>query len=787
MAIERDAGIKFHEWGTLNAVTRWISSHDEGIAEWLKNVRRAYQPDRANVLEGHRAAVLLIKDEEILAKDEKSDSSARIGLLDVGGATLEDVTAWSTWQDPRASGRGADVAEEETQGNGGKAYMYRLFIGPAMICGVSDDKRNAKGFEGAAGTLDRGVPGFMPDVASGREAPVASVSAELSRVLAPYGIGENDLPSEVRSAIAQRRAFTLVEAVAPVNLGPAIDAEDLVEKIVRHDQSTLAVQQLRLYAFHNSMPMNGGKPIQLPPVEAYPGLEGPFICEVPESLALPDGGEISTTEGGNRGRGRLILCTSRENMPNAWKKLKPLWKISYRTQHQMIGAKPVSDLVPTMPGSQYIFGRVELPALEPTYVEHGRRRPKDGPLVEALDQFIADQIRAVAKQITDRRKRDLDEHSLDEVQEENRKLDRFKNQFLPSDGQGEGDVGGSGPGPNPPPPPPGPVEWGDTPDSIELLVPEGGLVVARGVDLRLNPLLQVRVRDVQGKPVRAGVEWHTGDQSIARVMPGDHFEARNKGQTEIWATVRMRGGALESEHVPVDVWIIDHVLLTPRTIELPLGKREDITAEVTNDDGARSANVYLKWSHDADDQLIVRISPTGSVRGNRIGETSVSAGAGDPASGGVWARIPVRVTVTPNPDMPGTGSGFPRLLLTGRDIDPDTGAVREGDPDSPALWQEPADFLHNIWWINLQSPEAAFAFGSKGQHPELWRSFHAQLVMEMVIQVHMQSDYTRRGEGEQPELWVMHRGAVDRHRVRLIPQMWEKLESYVESGGGLDQ
>jgi hypothetical protein len=36
MAIERDATIKFHEEGTLIAVTRWIGSHDEGLAEWLE-------------------------------------------------------------------------------------------------------------------------------------------------------------------------------------------------------------------------------------------------------------------------------------------------------------------------------------------------------------------------------------------------------------------------------------------------------------------------------------------------------------------------------------------------------------------------------------------------------------------------------------------------------------------------------------------------------------------------------------------------------------------------------
>ncbi|MFQ5874976.1 MAG: hypothetical protein ACE5JL_14440 [Dehalococcoidia bacterium] len=53
MPIERDPEIKFHELGTLQAVTRWIAGHDDGVAEWAKNARRAYQPDRANVAEEH--------------------------------------------------------------------------------------------------------------------------------------------------------------------------------------------------------------------------------------------------------------------------------------------------------------------------------------------------------------------------------------------------------------------------------------------------------------------------------------------------------------------------------------------------------------------------------------------------------------------------------------------------------------------------------------------------------------------------------------------------------------
>jgi len=181
MSIERTERIRFHEKGTLNAVTRWIAAHHEGIAEWCKNVRRQYQVDRANVPDDHRAAVLLLLD-------SRREKQARIGVLDVGGATLEDVTAWSSWQDPEASRRSPDLQEEETQGNGGKAYMYRLFSGMTRILGVKEGRRNCMGFEGLPESVERGTPGWVPSAAEGRDVEISSWRAELrNRPNSDYG------------------------------------------------------------------------------------------------------------------------------------------------------------------------------------------------------------------------------------------------------------------------------------------------------------------------------------------------------------------------------------------------------------------------------------------------------------------------------------------------------------------------------------------------------------------------------------------------------------------------
>lgn len=765
MSIERNEGIRFHERGTLEAVTRWIATHHDGIAEWFKNVRRQYQIDRANVAAEHRVALLLLVD-------AKGGNGARIGLLDVGGATLEDVTAWSVWQDPEASNRRSGLQEEETQGNGGKAYMYRLFTGPTRILGVRDRRRNCKGFDGEAETVERGTPGWVPSVAGGRDVEISSFESELQHVLEPYGLTVGDLPPKVRDAVLVRQAFTLVEGEEPTGLYKGrINAEDLIAKVIRHEQATLCLEQVEYYAIHNGRLLNEEKKLVLPPITPYPGLDSPIVFEIPDQLPLDDGQLISTREGGAREVGRLTLHTSAENMWSAYRNLRPRWQITYRTRHQVIGAKPISEVAGTFPGVMFVYGSVELSALEPAYVEHGRRRPKDGPLVEALDRFIQEKIRGVAQKINAQRQAQLDEKALDKVCDENRKLDEFKNRFLPSYGDGHGGhgKGGTGPGGGGGG---GDVVWGTEPEEIEFTCPENGLNLAKGIVVSLRAHLEVSIRDATGLPVRGTIEWFTSDPHVAVISPDGIIEAREKGSCEVW--MRVKSTTIVSARIPTQIWNIDHVLLTPRNLDIPLGTWQRITAEVTDDDGKRSTDVLLDWRHDADDPMTVRISRAGVVIGNRIGRTGVFAGAGS-----VWARIPAEVNVIPNEKEKSRGGGFPRLLLTDRDEDPATGTIREGDPDQPALWQEPSDFIQNVWWLNLQSPEAAFAFRQHDNNPMVWRTFHAEKVIEMVIQVWMGEEFTRKGESQRPDFWAGHLAATDRHRVRIVQEMWKHLEPYV--------
>jgi len=320
------------------------------------------------------------------------------------------------------------------------------------------------------------------------------------------------------------------------------------------------------------------------------------------------------------------------------------------------------------------------------------------------------------------------------------------------------------------------TEWGDIPDALEHSAPEGGIRIGTGVVVPLRSLLGLTVRDTLGRPVRVVLEWISSDPHIATVSQTGELKAKSKGVCEVY--IKIKGTGIQAGPIPVDVWNVDHVLLTPRNIEMPIGTRQQITAEITDDEGRRSTGVLLNWRHDADDPLIVRVSHRGIVTANRLGRTGITAGSGE-----VWARLPVEVHVIPNPEKPRRGQGFPRLLLTGRDRDPATDEIREGDPDQPPLWQEPSDYIHNVWWLNPQNPEAAFNFRSRTLNPTLWRAYHAGRTVDMVVQVWMTEEFTRKGEQQRPEFWAAHLAAMDRHRIRIDQQMWKRLEPYVTDGG----
>ena len=318
-----------------------------------------------------------------------------------------------------------------------------------------------------------------------------------------------------------------------------------------------------------------------------------------------------------------------------------------------------------------------------------------------------------------------------------------------------------------------PVNWGKLVHKI--IAQTYSLKIGKSVAVNLKMILKPSVEDINGKPIHSPkLEWKSANSEMISIDKDGNCRANTKGVCTIWVSVA--NTSVISAPIEIEVWEIKQIILSPRNLEVPVGHVKMITAQVTNDDGENSADVLLKWSHDADDKNLVKISPRGYIFGNTIGKTNIKAEAE------IFCTNPCEVEVVKSEESEGKGSGFPQLLLTGKDIDPFTGQLREGDPEAAALWQEPWDVQNNIWWLNLQSKDALFAYNEREENPSLWRLFHSKILVEMMIQVHMQEEYTRKEQ--KPGLWSDHKYFYDRKYAELSQAMWEKLSLYVKNGLG---
>jgi hypothetical protein len=740
----------------------------------MKNVRRAYQEDRANVAPQYRVAVLMFYD-----GDKAKKIPARLGLLDVGGATLEDVERWSVWQDPDAASRGSRMQEEITQGNGGKAYMYSRFKGPAYILGIKNEKRNCKGFVGPNDSLERGIPGFIPNQSLAKDAHINKLwDDELVEQLAEFDLDFGILPDDARAALKARKAFTIVCGVDPIDWDEEADVRNFIKKILRHLQSTVALKQVKFYAYHNGKNLFDGKSLELESILPYPGLEGPFEHEIPEILLAPNGNQINTTKSssGKHPKGKIILYTSKDDMATAFKVLKPRWKVVYRTKFQIVGEKAILEVVPTTPGSHFIYAEVILDALDPDYVKLGRDRPNNGPLINAVDMFLAEKITYLAQKIYELRKQKLSESTLNEISQDNKFLNDLKNEFLPEGGEFSfelGDEEGNGKEKRTHKP----VEWGAKAAKIEVGTYK--LSIARGFAINLTPILNPTVKDKQGKPVRADLVWSTDNKDILKLSKNGDCEALDKGTCKLWVSVAEK--MVKTPPIEIEIRVIKDIFLSPRNLQVPVGHSKEIRAQIIDDEGKKSTEVLLNWRHSAYNKNMVKISPRGHVFGNILGKTSVSAGVNDPKNGDLWSSIPTEVEIIKSDDKGERGTGYPQLLLTDTpdSIDPETGEIRKGETEEPALWQLPHDLKHNVWWLNMQSKDAHFAHELRSTDITAWRIFHVKIFLEMMIQVYMQDAYTKKGDAESPSLWSEHKQIYERFAVELTRPMWEKLQNWI--------
>jgi hypothetical protein len=714
-----DDDIKLHNENAIKLICQPYQNHESGLAEWPKNAADEYV--RTEAPEDERVIVLIMQN------GRAHGPSNVIGCLDFSGMTSATIeNDFRHWADPEAARRGGDdINVQGGHGNGGKCYMTQMFEDRAYLYTVKGGLGNVYGTAGGSIKL-----GYFPDRKRGKDFAVMNVKEELGKALGEIGLNVGDLPSAARTALEKRKGFTLVVGRGAKGYNPRVPAVQLLGDLIEHTQMRRTLEMCSVYAVVQRKLYNQGKPLKLPEIPPLPGAEEPRVIAIPETLVDPvSGSEVSTTIAGAYPEGTLTLRTSETRMFRR----RARHIISYKAKSGYIGYKPVTEFDVSSSYRERIYGECQLMALESAKL-NDRAALATSPLVRAVENWISEEIEKYAKEFEARDRRKQDQEEKDALAQINAALDTWKNKLLDkvfggAEGSGE-DTGDYRPSPSPSPP------------RGEVARIELSLTYYRaGVGVAMQPKLNAF--DASGKPVRApAVTWTSDNEAVASVDDAIRVINTNAvGQAHLHCETFDK--KITSNSVKLEVVDIASIKLDPDNIELHAGSRRHLNATCLLTSGEEASDVALIWLES--NSSVARVSASGMVFGFAEGTTDVTA-----SDDHVSAENSVVVTVLPGETAGGSGSGYPRVLISDNDPDPDTGEPVILSPDDPPVHQRPHDVERNIWWINSASPLARlYLEGEFGPESREWRIYHIDRYIDVIVQIS-----TSRGPDSEDQIGV---------------------------------
>jgi hypothetical protein len=706
-----DEDIKLHSENAIKLICKPFQNHESGLPEWLKNSADEYAG--TDVPEEERVIVLLMQN------GRADGPSNAVAVLDFGGMTSSVIeNDFRHWADPEASARNRQASGgiQGGHGNGGKCYMTQMFEERSYLHSVKN------GLGGVYGTVGGSIHlGYFPNRSEGKDFAVPDVRAELDRALGEFGMDLSDLPSEALSALDKRQRFTLFVGRGGKGWGARVPATQLVTDLVEHPQMRMTLELCSVYVVAAGKVLNDGNPLGLPEIPPLSGGEEPREIHIPETLIDPvSSAEFSTTNNGTLPPGRLILKTSDTRMWRGAKKSRH--NIVYKATSGYIGYRPVTDFDVTSTYRDRIYGDCDLMSLEPAKMNE-RAALANTPLVRAVERWIGEEIEKYAKEFEARDRRKHDQEEKDVLAHMNAALDSWKNKLLDkvlSDHDGRGDDGaGGGLGGGRDPLPVG------QPARIDVSVSH----YRAGVGVATRPHL--RMYDAAGTQIRpTAVTWTSDNLTVARVDDDIRvLTTHAPGMASIYCETFDK--KVRSNTIQLEVVDIMSIAVAPTTVEVPMGSRRRIVATCQLISGEAATDIALMWLED--DSTVAQVSAAGMVFGFTLGSTKVTA-----TDDNVTALNSVDVTVVPGDENGDRGSGYPRVLISEIDPDPDTGEDVTLSPDDPPVHQRVHDVERNIWWINSAAPLARLYLADEfGPESREWRIYHVERYVDVIVQIAM--------------------------------------------------
>jgi len=748
-----DEDIKVHEEGAIKLICGPFRSHENGLPEWIKNASDAYA--REDAPENKRVILIILCDKHPTGKPS-------ISCLDFAGMTSADIEGnFRRWADPEAAVRGGKsktkVMVQGGHGNGGKCYMTQMFDEYAEVYTVRGGYGNRYGVKSGSVKF-----GYIPDPERGRDFRITGLDVELEKALKPIKIKVEMMPPEALRALKLAEGFTLLTGVGPKEIGRRIPANKFAENLREHAQMIRTLGFCRVFLVVNGELFRDGGLLRLPEIEPLKGGEEPKEVIIPEVLKDPKtGDQISTTNGGKFAEGKLTLRTSDKSM--RWK-LKGRHIIIFKASSGYIGNIPVLGLDVQSSFQDRIYGECALDTLE-EYKRNDRSRLVESRLTRAVEKWISDEVQKFARGFEIRELRRYDQAEKEAITRMNDALDQWKNRFLnklmqglwgPGEGIGDTEAvrlpGGK----------PGKIQ-------VSLTHNKAGLGVSFRPVIKFFDEADRRIKQVPYK-------WVSEDNNVAMVDEEEMVvNTFAPGETRIYAESLY--GKIRSNAVSLEVVLLRKVRIIPDVTELPAGSRQSLQAVCTLPEGEETSGVYLIWTEGNPE--IARVSSSGLIFGFFPGETEVIAGDNRCISEQPAVIKVVESTGRGAGDK--RGRGYPRVLVSEVNNDPDTDESVVFSSEYPPVWQRPKDVEANIWWINSAAPLASMYLDKRldyGYKSREWRMYQLERYIDILVQIAMTHGPEEKETLAAPE-WILKWGSCV---AGIQEAAVSDLKTFIENG-----
>ncbi|MBW2058563.1 MAG: hypothetical protein JRJ26_13805 [Deltaproteobacteria bacterium] len=366
--------------GFLDLIGREFATHEQGLAEWVKNAADA-------VLEAG-----LNPGVETIFLDFTDGTDGRppvFGCIDFVGMTMESIESafkpWGRWRSgERVSGRYGGY------GMGGKFYMRQMFASSYLI-----------GY--ARGLIN--VFGFNEEHAYGYAEGYRNRRVDPAEALLLAGVDSMAGIAGVKDAVVSgERGFSAFRGVGPKGVEGRIDVESLCAALRDHPQAQHPLRSHRVCVIHNGAVVI--RRLRAGSIPRKSGFEKPWVRRIP--ALLPGTGRemdgMVRLAGDSRFPGTLTLFVADRPLVRRGK-MASLNRIDFMEGEEVVASYRMEELDLDVPYGESIFGRCRLSRGEFAGRCRGtktRDRLVDTPESRALLRWVREQVVLFSEMVSGR-------------------------------------------------------------------------------------------------------------------------------------------------------------------------------------------------------------------------------------------------------------------------------------------------------------------------------------------------------------------------------------------------